>query len=92
MSTLAVRYRSAPIPSARCRNRLDSKTPPPAMGRSATVIATCTTITVVQKPPKRSPERAAPSLRSASCTLRRVTRSAGRMPMMAAPRSVSSAV
>ena len=46
------------------------------------MIAICTTITVVQKPPNRSPERAAPSLRSASCTLRFVTRRAGRMPMI----------
>ncbi len=45
MSTLAVRYRSAPIPSALCRKRFDSNTPPAASGRNATVIATCTTIT-----------------------------------------------
>ncbi len=92
MPTLAVMYRSAPMPSALCRNRLDSNTPPAASGRNATVIATCTTITVVQTPPNRSPERAAPSLRSASCTFRFVTRSAGRIPMIAAPNSVSIAV
>ena len=37
------------------------------------------------------PERAALSLRSASCTLILVTRSAGSTPMIAAPQSVSSA-
>ena len=91
MSTRAVRNRSAPMPSARWPNRFDSNTPPPASGRNATVIATCTTITVVQNPPNRSPERAALSLRSASCTLRFVTRSAGRMPTIAAPNRVSTA-
>ena len=55
------------------------------------MIATCTTITVVQNAPNRSPEPAAFSLRSASWTLIRVIRSAGRIPTTAAPNSVSSA-
>ena len=61
-----------------------------ASGSSATVIATCTTITVVHTPPKRRLAFAACSRRSESWTLSLVTRSAGSTPTITAATSVSS--